>query len=282
MRVLRAGRPAPGGSRPAYTTVDVLCDPAIRDGIKEFSEWPTIPQLYVKGTFVGGCDIVRDLHAPGELAKLLGAADAAATPRRSRVTPAAAKAFADALSEAGGDVLRFSVSPRFEYDLFLGPKADGDSRSTGRAPPLRGSRERPPRERDDDRFRRDAAGRGLQDRESERAREGEADRAGGARQDAQGRPIHLYDVRTPRERDIAKIEGAQLVDSDAQDHIAKLPRTRRSCSTATTAVGANPQRSTSSAKVSRTSTTCRAGSTPGRCAWIPRSRAIDGFVARAK
>ena len=54
-----------------YTTVDVLQDPEIRHGIKEFSSWPTIPQLYVGGEFVGGCDIVLELEAEGELAKQL-------------------------------------------------------------------------------------------------------------------------------------------------------------------------------------------------------------------
>ncbi|NUN92833.1 MAG: Grx4 family monothiol glutaredoxin [Verrucomicrobiae bacterium] len=46
----------------AFETVNVLADPALREGIKEFSDWPTIPQLYVKGEFVGGADIVRELH----------------------------------------------------------------------------------------------------------------------------------------------------------------------------------------------------------------------------
>ena len=47
--------------------VDVLSDPAIREGIKEYSQWPTIPQLYVKGEFVGGCDIMREMFETGEL-----------------------------------------------------------------------------------------------------------------------------------------------------------------------------------------------------------------------
>jgi monothiol glutaredoxin len=47
--------------------VNVLEDPEIRQGIKEFTNWPTIPQLYVKGEFVGGCDIVRDMYMSGEL-----------------------------------------------------------------------------------------------------------------------------------------------------------------------------------------------------------------------
>ena len=50
-----------------YETVDVLTDPEIRDGIKRFSEWPTIPQVYIKGEFVGGCDIVREMFQAGEL-----------------------------------------------------------------------------------------------------------------------------------------------------------------------------------------------------------------------
>ena len=58
---------------PGYETVDVLRSPEIRDGIKAFSEWPTIPQLYVDGQFIGGRDIVREMHVSGELQKLIGA-----------------------------------------------------------------------------------------------------------------------------------------------------------------------------------------------------------------
>jgi monothiol glutaredoxin len=54
-----------------FKAVDVLKDPEIRDGIKAFSNWPTIPQLYVKGEFVGGCDIVREMHEAGELKAFL-------------------------------------------------------------------------------------------------------------------------------------------------------------------------------------------------------------------
>lgn len=55
----------------AYETVDVLQDPEIRNGIKEFSDWPTIPQLYVKGEFVGGSDIMMEMYEAGELQQLL-------------------------------------------------------------------------------------------------------------------------------------------------------------------------------------------------------------------
>jgi monothiol glutaredoxin len=54
-----------------FKAVDVLKDPEIRQGIKEFSNWPTIPQLYVKGEFVGGCDIIKEMFEQGELAAFL-------------------------------------------------------------------------------------------------------------------------------------------------------------------------------------------------------------------
>ncbi len=54
-----------------FASVNVLENPEIRDGIKEFSNWPTIPQLYVKGEFVGGCDIVTEMYQSGELTALL-------------------------------------------------------------------------------------------------------------------------------------------------------------------------------------------------------------------
>ncbi len=54
-----------------YKDINVLADPEIREGIKQFTNWPTIPQLYVKGEFVGGCDIVREMFQSGELAQLL-------------------------------------------------------------------------------------------------------------------------------------------------------------------------------------------------------------------
>jgi len=54
-----------------YYSVDVLADAEIRQGIKEYANWPTIPQLYVDGEFVGGCDIMREMYASGELKQLL-------------------------------------------------------------------------------------------------------------------------------------------------------------------------------------------------------------------
>ncbi|EPY01092.1 Grx4 family monothiol glutaredoxin [Magnetospirillum fulvum] len=54
-----------------FKGIDVLVDPSLREAIKQFTNWPTIPQLYIKGEFVGGCDIVREMAASGELAQHL-------------------------------------------------------------------------------------------------------------------------------------------------------------------------------------------------------------------
>jgi monothiol glutaredoxin len=54
-----------------FKGIDVLQDPGLRQGVKDFSNWPTIPQLYVKGEFVGGCDIIREMFQTGELETLL-------------------------------------------------------------------------------------------------------------------------------------------------------------------------------------------------------------------
>ena len=54
-----------------FKSVDILQDPELRQGIKEFSDWPTIPQLYIKGEFIGGCDIMKEMYESGELKQLL-------------------------------------------------------------------------------------------------------------------------------------------------------------------------------------------------------------------
>ena len=56
-----------------FKGIDVLSDPALRQGIKVFADWPTVPQLYVKGEFIGGCDIVREMFQTGELVQFLAA-----------------------------------------------------------------------------------------------------------------------------------------------------------------------------------------------------------------
>src|SRR5215471_5104512 len=111
---------------PKYETVNVLADAALREGIKEYSSWPTIPQLYIDGQFVGGCDIVTEMFGSGELHKALGVeAPKVEAPKVSLSARAAAEVKA-ATTDAAGEQLRFEVGDRFEPELYLGPKQDGD------------------------------------------------------------------------------------------------------------------------------------------------------------
>ena len=122
------------GLVPQYKTVNVLTDPDLREGIKAFSEWPTIPQLYVDGKFVGGCDIVRELFQSGELQGLLGVTGSAqpkpaAAPKgeapKITVSVAAREAIVAAKGQDRG-TLRLEVSGDFEHALSIDEPAAGD------------------------------------------------------------------------------------------------------------------------------------------------------------
>lgn len=103
---------------PDYATVDVLADPEIRQGIKEFSSWPTVPQIYVKGEFIGGCDILKELEKNGELAKIFGIELPTKINPIITISDEAKTALQDAMVDAGeGEVFRLKISPQFEHSL---------------------------------------------------------------------------------------------------------------------------------------------------------------------
>jgi monothiol glutaredoxin len=108
-----------------FETVNVLSDPAVRDGIKEYSSWPTIPQLYVDGEFLGGCDIVKEMYAAGDLQKKLGVVEQPVAPPKVSLDERAAKAIKDA-DEGNGEHLRLEIGAEFQYELYFGPKQAGD------------------------------------------------------------------------------------------------------------------------------------------------------------
>lgn len=210
---------------PSYETVNVLADPEVRDGIKEFSQWPTIPQLYVGGQFMGGSDIVREMHASGELAKALGVTGDAAPPAIT-ITEAAARAFREAGAEGGQDELHVEIGPRFEYNLYFGPAEKGEihveangvriamSRGTARraeglvidfvtGPEGAGFKITSPLE--------PAKVKPLSVRELKAWLD-------------EGKAFELVDVRTEREREIALIASARALDSDVEEHLLSLDR----------------------------------------------------------
>ena len=101
-----------------YVTVDVLRDAGVREGIKEFSSWPTIPQLFVRGEFVGGADIVAALDESGELREKLGDLVVTHEPKVT-LSEAALREFLNAL-ENPKECIRLDVSVKFEHDLAVG------------------------------------------------------------------------------------------------------------------------------------------------------------------
>ena len=109
-----------------YTTVDVLADEAIRQGIKDYGNWPTIPQLYVRGELLGGSDIVAQMYDQGELHALLGVAVPDRTPPDITITDTAAAAIRPALDDAEGAVLHLVIDNDFRPQFQLAPPRASD------------------------------------------------------------------------------------------------------------------------------------------------------------
>jgi monothiol glutaredoxin len=105
-----------------YAHVDVLADSDIREGIKAYGQWPTIPQLYIEGELVGGSDIIEQLAQSGELYTALGLPAPDRTPPSITITPAAGAMLRDAVANAGaGYALQVEIDARFNAKLQLGP-----------------------------------------------------------------------------------------------------------------------------------------------------------------
>ncbi|HRO62842.1 Grx4 family monothiol glutaredoxin [Thermomonas sp.] len=108
-----------------YAHVNVLADPDIREGIKVFGDWPTIPQLYVHGELVGGADIISQMAGSGELHAALGLPAPDRTPPQITITPAAAQMLKQALDNAGpGYALQIEIDRGFNARLQLAERDD--------------------------------------------------------------------------------------------------------------------------------------------------------------
>lgn len=206
-----------------FKDINILQRTDLRDGMKEFTNWPTFPQLYVKGQFVGGCDIVKELHANGEIYEVLGQPKPEVKPPAIRITNTARDAIVAAREDASG-ALRIEISPQFEYALSIDEAKPGD-------------------------FQVDAGGVAvLLDRQSASRADGLVvdfvnTENGGFRIENPNEParvrqlsvrelksllerggLELFDVRTEQERQKAQIAGAQHFDQAAQEKLAKLDR----------------------------------------------------------
>ncbi|QKK01805.1 MAG: Grx4 family monothiol glutaredoxin [Pseudomonadota bacterium] len=105
-----------------YASFNVLEDESIREGIKAYGSWPTIPQLYVEGELVGGCDIVIEMYNNGELHELFGLEKPDRTPPDIGITDAAAEKIREFLDAYPGNHLHFAVDAGWEAQFQVGPK----------------------------------------------------------------------------------------------------------------------------------------------------------------
>jgi monothiol glutaredoxin len=212
---------------PKYTTVNILADANIRTGMKEFSDWPTFPQLFIRGEFVGGADIVRQMHEAGDLEKKLGDLVAAAKAPSVVVSPRAAQELAEALKEASpGDVIHLTITPSWEHQLDLGAREPShvtvesggitvqlDRASAGRAEGVTID------------FIEASDGAGFKiDNPNRPATVKEIAPKELKALIESGRVSHVYDVRPDKERNLAKIAGVRQLDDAAMAAIEALPK----------------------------------------------------------
>jgi len=210
---------------PEYTTVDVLSNPAIREGIKAYSSWPTIPQLYVGGEFLGGCDIVRELAGSGELHAKLGVKAPERVVPTITVTDAAASFLAGHVEKSGQQV-HLRIDPRFQTKAYLGPAEPGEIAVEANGVVIHFDTASAPR----------AQGLRVDYVETEHGHDLAIDNPNAPAPVKQldvaalkalvdsGKPFHFYDVRTPEERATASIPGTTLLDADTAAAIEKLPK----------------------------------------------------------
>lgn len=110
-----------------YTTVNVLSNPELREGIKQYSSWPTIPQVYLDGEFIGGSDILRELHESGELRQRLGDMVSEIPIPSLRLSEAAAQAVVQAVGQQQSPVyLRLRINSQYYNDLSIDPPTQAD------------------------------------------------------------------------------------------------------------------------------------------------------------
>lgn len=209
-----------------FETVDVLADPEIRQGIKDYSNWPTIPQLYINQEFIGGCDILTQMHASGELHETLGIAYEPPKPPNLIVTDAFANAIRIAMDNApGGGMPRLQISPRFEYGFGMSAEGPGDFKvesngltilvdpsTAGRADGMTLD------------YKDGPQGGIVIENPNEPLSVQRIDALTYKSMRESGQEHRLLDVRTQEEWNRASIDGAELLDDSSFQQLADLPK----------------------------------------------------------
>lgn len=215
-----------GGIVSDYATVNVLEDPEIREGIKEFSQWPTIPQLYIKEEFVGGCDVIQQMYASGDLHQTLGYEAGEIVVPEISISDSAARAIAGVATQNPGSAVHLKIDAKWNHEFSMAPASGHEITASNNGVEIL--------------FNRDSAQR-AQGLELDMA---EGPNGGGfsirnpnapspvaqmeveelkAKLDA-GEALHLLDVREMQERERAAIDGSRFLDRQAADEIEKMEK----------------------------------------------------------
>ena len=211
---------------PEYATINVLENPEIREGIKVFSNWPTIPQLYVNGQFVGGCDIVVQMYQTGELHQALGVEVPEVEAPKVTIMPAAAEQFMQAINQAGpGHCVRLEVNASFRPGLNVDGPRPGDFEMESSGVPVvvdRMSAARANGVTID--FVTGPNGGFRIDNPNEPPRVREIEPSAVLEWQKANVPFEFADVRTPEERAKAAIPGSELMTLEEEQRLSRLPK----------------------------------------------------------
>ena len=209
-----------------YQTVNVLDDPTVREGIKNYSDWPTIPQLYVSGEFVGGCDIIKEMQKSGELERILGVR--VRDVRAPEVT-LTAKAFDKLKAHWDGQgkiTVRLAADRQFAHELAFDDAAEGDFVVETDECILLVDRKSAPRVDGTvvDWLDTETGGGFKIDNPNAPPKVKSIDVATLKAWLDGGKPIELFDVRSDEEISIASIPGARQLDADAKQYLDQLEK----------------------------------------------------------
>ncbi len=217
-----------GATGATYAHVDVLADPEIREGIKAYGDWPTIPQLYIGGELVGGSDIIVQMAGSGELNTALGLPPPDRTPPDITITPAAAAMLKQAIADAGdGYALQIDIDGAYNARLQLAQR--DDSAIASEAEGIRAQFDLASAQRarglsidwaDDER------GKGLVIDNPNAPPKVHAIEAAEASERVQSGRMTLVDVRPPEERAIASVAVAHETLDDGVEELEALPKDR--------------------------------------------------------
>ena len=209
-----------------YTTVNVLEHPEVREGIKTYSNWPTIPQLYIENEFMGGCDVVKQMFNTGALHEALGVEAPDRTPPTISLSDAAAQTIRNATEGNSEMSVHLSIDASWQHNFNLGPAEGHEIKASDNGVEILM----------DIATAQKAKGLSIDMTETLQGSGFSIDNPNAPPpviqlsvrdlKDAldEGKEVHLYDVRPPLEREKASITDGRPMDEDGMTEIDALPR----------------------------------------------------------